>query len=155
MEINPTKKKLHSTIRRSMKPFNCVQMNRFVLAFLTVCSLEIKICQFQKLALFIISLRSMKLEHRNVYNDYSTVIFKTEKAVIIMQHKTEQKAMKLHSSSTAHSLSKRFGFDTKENLFTSFNCIRVTSTTYIPSSRNFLFSKITRSVSFVENETKK
>lgn len=137
---------------KSVNPLNCTQMNRFVLAFLTVFhahkDLSVSETRF-------INLRCMKLEHRNVYNDYSTLIFKTEKIMIVMQHKTGQRARILHSVSTTHSLLKRFGFDSKENPFISLNYIRVTSTTHLPSSRNLLFGEIMKSVSFVEIETKK
>ena len=46
-----------------------------------------------------------------------------------------------------------FVFQTNENLSISFNYIRVTSVTDIPTSPNFLFRKIIKSISFMENET--
>ena len=80
----------------------------------------------------------MKLKHINVFNDYSTVIFKTEK--ISMQHKIGAKI--LPSVKTAHSLSKRFIFQTKENLSISFNYIRVASVIHVTTSPDVLFGKI-------------
>ena len=41
------------------------------------------------------------------------------------------------------------------NLFILFNYILVTSITYPPRSRNVLFGKRTRSILFIQNETKK
>ena len=50
-------------------------------------------------------------------------------------------------------LTKRFVFQAIENLSISFNYIRVTSVSQIPASPYFLFRKIVKSISFMENET--
>ena len=61
-----------------------------------------------------------------------------------------KRAKILPKVSTAH---KMLVIQTKENLSISFNYVRVTSVTDIPTSPNFLFRKI-KSISFMKNETK-
>ena len=50
-------------------------------------------------------------------------------------------------------LTKCFIFQARENLSTSFNYIRVTSVSHIPTSPNSLFRKIIKLISLMENET--
>ena len=54
---------------------------------------------------------------------------------------------------TFQPLTKYFVFQARENLSISFNYIRVSSVSYIPTSSNFLFRKMIKSISFMENET--
>ena len=53
-----------------------------------------------------------------------------------------------------HSLSKRFGFETKIKLFISLYCIRARLVTHTPTFPIVLFGKITMSIVLMENETK-
>lgn len=78
-------------LKQSMKPFNGVQMNISLLVFLTLCPIQRKpVCQFKEFV-FVINLTCTKLKHINVVNNYSIVIFKTGKILILMQHKIGQR----------------------------------------------------------------
>ena len=50
-------------------------------------------------------------------------------------------------------LTKCFFFQARENLSISFNYIRFTSVSHIPAYPDFLFRKMIKSISFMENET--
>ena len=68
----------------------------------------------------------------------------------LIPHKFGKRAKILPNVSTAY---KMLVIQTKENLSISFNYVRVTSVTDIPTSPNFLFRKI-KSTLFMKNETK-
>ena len=68
----------------------------------------------------------------------------------LIPHKFGKRAKIIPNVSTAY---KMLVIQTKENLSISFNYVRVTSVTDIPTSPNFLFRKI-KSISFMKNETK-
>ena len=90
-DTSATQKNCILQLKQSMKPFNCVQMNISLLVFLTLCPIQRKpVCQFKEFV-FVINLTCTKLKHINVVNNYSIVIFKTGKILILMQHKIGQR----------------------------------------------------------------
>ena len=70
----------------------------------------------------------------------------------LIPHKFGKRAKLLPNVSTAY---KMLVIQTKENPSISFNYVRVTSVTDIPTSPNFLFRKIIKSISFMEMKLRK
>ena len=81
--------------------------------------------------------------------NYSSIILK-KTFFDLIQHKIGQRIKILPAFQP---LTKCFVFQAIENLSISFNYIRVTSVSQTPASPYFLFRKIVKSISFMENET--